>query len=567
MKFVEDMHVLNFSVGRIQPIQIGASVVKTAHIKTPVPEPWRITFGGADGDQRAVHPDKLYAFARNAYDYWSERLGVDRDAWSDGFFGENLTLDTLDETDIRVGDIFAVGNEVQLVVSGARTPCAKLAWRLNQPRSFQKTFARSRQSGVYFDVIEPGRVCPGDALTRIAHDPEMPSVAEVCDIIDSHKAPPLDRLMRLLDCKYLSPANRMLLGAKRELAQHAENAVENRWSGWRQFTISVVKDEAQAIKSFELTPVDGKALCMARPGQFVGVRLSGDKGNEIDRSWSLSDYREDADRYRITVLRQNGVGSRGIHALRAGDKLKLRAPAGAFVFDMGSVRPPVFVAAGVGVTPIMAMLEAHFLKKTRADAHLVYATKTPEHMAFRDRIEELLKEHSGFHVTYVFSRAKESGSAHGRITSDTVKGVLNDLHIFLGDQRVSLPWFEADFYICGPDSFCDELKNAFARDGADPSHIYTEQFDTPPLTQSDLETACVRFLKSGKEASWNKEKNLSLLELAEETGIQLNYDCRAGSCLTCKTKITKGATTADMENGVALLCIGRPKSDIVEIDA
>ncbi len=561
------MRLLNFSIGRVQTIQIGASAVRTAHVKAPVPEPWRITQNGAEGDQRAVHPDKLYAFARTAYEYWRAELGVDADAWPDGFFGENLTLDSLSETEIRVGDVFSLGEDVELVVSGARTPCAKLAWRLGQPRSFQKTFARSRRSGAYFDVIKPGRVRPGDVLKRVKHDPAMPSVADVCDFIDSHKTPPLDALKRLLDCEHLSPANRMLLGAKREMAERAENRREHRWRGWRRFSVASIVQEAQGIKSFQLRPLDETPLCIARPGQFVSVRLVDSENSVHTRTWSLSSYSENPDRYQISVLQQSGPGSKTMHALREGAELELRAPVGNFIYDMGSVRPPVFIAGGVGITPIMAMLEAHFFKSKRADAYLFYAAKTPEDMAFLDRIEEWRKEHSRFHVTYAFSRAKKEGAINGRISPALVKEALKDLHVFVGAKRVDLPWFEADFYLCGPDKFCNDLSDNFIEGGANPHHIYTEQFTAANPIENEVDEARVRFSRSGKEADWRSDENLTLLELAEKVGVRIDHDCRAGACLTCKTNLLKGATSANTDDGAALMCIGRPTTNIVEIDA
>lgn len=561
------MRLLNFSVGRVQTVQIGTEVVKTAHLKAPVEEPWVITKNGAENDQRAVHPDKIYAFARSAYDYWGEHLGVDPEKWPDGFFGENLTLDDLDETDVRVGDEFMLGDQVKLVVSGARTPCVKLAWRLNQPRSFQKTFAQSRHTGVYLDVMTPGVVRPGDTLKRVSHDRDMPSVADVCDFIGGHDAPPLAPLLKLLDFNELSPANRLLLGAKKEIAEKAVDAAENRWRGWRPFVISSIDEEAEKIKSFTLKSEDGEALCQMRPGQHVSVRMTKDNGEKVIRTWSLSAFGYEPDQYKITVLRQEGAGSQLLHDLRIGGVVELRAPSGDFTLDMGSFHPVVLIAAGIGVTPLMAMLEAHLQKNEPGYVRLIYGARKPQAMAFRDKLEELKKKHPPFQATYVFSRAKEEGCLEGRVTPDLVKQSLSDLHVLLGGKRIDIPWFEADFYICGPNSFCVDMKESLIQGGGNPSHIHTEEFSAIITDDVDIESARVLFQRSGKEARWAASENLSLLELAEAAGAELNYDCRSGTCLTCKTQVVEGMTTADFGDGTALMCVGRPKTTSLVIDA
>jgi ferredoxin len=81
-----------------------------------------------------------------------------------------------------------------------------------------------------------------------------------------------------------------------------------------------------------------------------------------------------------------------------------------------------------------------------------------------------------------------------------------------------------------------------------------------------LEVAQIRFLKSGLSCTWRAEEDLSLLELAEKTGIAIESDCRAGSCLTCRTKVIEGSTTTETGDGSALLCVGRPKTPVVALD-
>ena len=560
------MELLNLSAGKVQVVQIGSEVVRTAHIKAPAPEPWLINDDGVEGDERAVHPDKLYAFSRRAYDYWGEHLGVDPRKWPDGFFGENLTLDALDEADLRVGDVFTLGDEVRLFVAGARNPCVKLAWRLSQPLSFQKLFARSRHAGAYFGVERGGRVRRGDMLRRVEHDPSMPSVADVSDMIIDPAPPPLDRLHRVLAYNRLSPTNRFLLSAKLDAAERAADAVEGRWRGWRTFRINRVVEEVPDIRSVYLVPADGEALCQQRPGHFVSVRMRSGE-SVVTRSWSLSSFAHAPREYRLTVRRQDGAGSRWLHQAEAGATVDLRAPSGSFTLDPGGYRPVVLVATGIGITPLMAMLHAHLARPGAPPLHLIYGGRNPGALAFRAELEALAATRPDFSLTLVYSRAQVDGALHGRITPELIITLLADLHVYVGDHRADLPWFEADLYLCGLGDFCVRTRDALVARGGNPDRIFLELFAAAPIPVESVERATVTFARSGVVAEWTAVADLPLLELAEQVGVDIESSCRAGSCLTCRSHILAGAATIDLGDGTTLPCVARPATETLVLDA
>jgi uncharacterized protein len=561
------MQLLNFSIGQVKTIEISGRPVQTAHVKEPVTEPWVITADGAQGDERAVHPDKIYAFARASYDYWGNYLGIDATRWPDGFFGENLTLDVLDEAELRVGDVFEIGDQVQLVVAGPRNPCLKLSWRLGQPLTFQKVFAQSGHTGVYFGVLRTGTVRRGDTMRRILHDRGMPSLVEVAHFAAGHSIPQLAPLKRLLNFEHLSRTIRFILSAKLDAAERAAGAAESRWRGWRSFVIERIVEEAPDISSFHLRPVDGGPFCQPRPGQFVSVRLPMGGGDTITRTWSLSYYAHELSSYRLTVRRQLGPGSTWLHQAGVGAKVELRAPAGEFVLDVGGFRPVVLIAAGIGITPLLAMLHAHVARgPSAAPIYLIYGARTPAAMAFRSELDALAAAHPNLRIIYVFSQSDAGERPPTRITPDLVMDSLGDLHVNLGERRISLPWFENDTYICGPGDFCRTIKYELTARGANADHVFTELFSAPDAEIPGLEVAQIRFLKSGLTCTWRAEEDLSLLELAEKTGITIESDCRAGSCLTCRTKVIEGSTTTETGDGSALLCIGRPKTPVLILD-
>jgi ferredoxin-NADP reductase/MOSC domain-containing protein YiiM len=559
--------LLNFSVGQVQTVQIGAQSVRTAHLKAPVPEPWMITADGAAGDQRAVHPDKIYAYARTHYDYWGKHLGVDPSQWPDGFFGENLTFDSLDEEELRVGDVFALGQEARLVVAGPRNPCLKLSWRLGQPQTFQKTFQKSHHTGVYFDVLNPGRVRSGDIAVRIQRDQSMPTLVETAGFAAGHAIPPLAPLRRLLDFQHLSKTIRFILGAKLDAAERAANATSGRWAGWRKFVVARIVDEAPGVRSFYLRADDSQPLCQPRPGQFVTVQMQGSGGKSITRCWSLSAYADTLNEYRLSVRRQDGAGSNWLHRAEVGSSVNLRAPAGEFVLDTGGYRPIVLIAAGIGITPLLAMLHAHLARgKSAAPIYLIYGARTPVHAAFRGELASLAAAHPNLTVHYVYSSSEAAGRPPGRITPQLVMSLLSDLHVMLGERRIPLPWYENDTYICGPEELCSHLKQSFMSLGANPDHIFFELFSAKAELPNALTSAEVHFHRSGVTCTWSAQEDLTLLELAERSGLPVNSDCRAGACLTCKAAIIEGAVTTDMGDGFALLCVGRPKTARLMID-
>ena len=300
------MRLVSFNTGIIRPQIIDGEVVRTAHVKSPEAQPWIITPSGAAGDQVAVHSDHLYAFDRAGYDHWAQELGVARRSWPDGHFAENLTLDTLDQSQLRVGDHYRVG-EATIVVTGPRVPCWKLTWRLGQPKSFMRRFRLSGRSGAYFGVVRPGRVRPEDRLVLIGRDEGAPTVAELSRLCDSGtRITAYERTVInvALASNHLSATVRGTLDLKVAALERDGGASAPGWPGWRPFEIGRVVHETADTASFHLRPADGGRLPGFRAGQHVVARLNQPSGRPIVRTWSLSSYASHPDTYRITVRRR-----------------------------------------------------------------------------------------------------------------------------------------------------------------------------------------------------------------------------------------------------------------------
>ncbi len=171
------MRLLAVHVGRPRDVIHRGRIVRTAIFKDPVLFRVAVRRLNLDGDRQAdlrVHggPDKaVYAYDLGGYKYWRREVRVD---FPFGQFGENLTVEGMPETEVRVGDAYRIGTAV-LQVSQPRSPCFKLALKMERP-AFLKAFLASGRTGFYFRVLEEGEIGAGDDIQLLSREPESVTV-------------------------------------------------------------------------------------------------------------------------------------------------------------------------------------------------------------------------------------------------------------------------------------------------------------------------------------------------------------------------------------------------------
>ncbi len=173
------MHILSVQVGPSRSIEHGGRSVRTAIYKDPVL--FRVAVGrlGLEGDSQAdlrVHggPEKaVYAYDASGYAHWREALGRELPP---GQFGENLTVEGMPETEVRLDDVYRAGTAL-LQVASPRSPCFKLAMKMGDPQ-FPKAFLQSRRTGFYLRVLEEGELGAGDAITLVSRDAAAPTIEQ-----------------------------------------------------------------------------------------------------------------------------------------------------------------------------------------------------------------------------------------------------------------------------------------------------------------------------------------------------------------------------------------------------
>lgn len=242
------------------------------------------------------------------------------------------------------------------------------------------------------------------------------------------------------------------------------------WTGWRQFYISDRIKESGVITSFILRPMDGKPVVRHQPGQYLTLRFELSTGIEIKRNYSISSAPNN-ETYRISVKREaaGSGGSRHLHDIAMiGDKIHLAPPAGDFFLEAAQVRPVILLSAGVGLTPMVSMIETISTDRPALEVHYVHAALNSATHAMDQHVRSIAKSHGNMTVSTFYS---EPGTLDFVGRSHDYDGFIN-----IDWLRNHTPFNDADFYLCGPKPFLRSLVNGLWEAGVEPCRIHFEFF-------------------------------------------------------------------------------------------
>ena len=345
------------------------------------------------------------------------------------------------------------------------------------------------------------------------------------------------------------------------------------WPGFRPLAVTATEQESESVVSVYLADPDGAAVPPALPGQFLTLRLTVGDGPPLLRSYSLSGA-PGADTYRISVKREpHGAGSRFVHTrVHAGDTLEVAAPRGTFVLQPGD-SPVLLISAGVGATPVLAMLHALADSRSARDIWWLHGARNLAEQPFAAESRSLLARLASGHQYICYSRpgpndvAGRDYQTEGRLSAS----VLAALGLPRGAQT----------YICGPVAFMADTSAALATMGID--QIHTEIFGAAPAQTPGIAAAAARpphpppgapgegpqvaFARSGLTVEWGAGY-ASLLDLAEACDVPVRWSCRTGVCHTCETNLMSGSVNYAPDPvdapaaGSALICCSQPAGDL-----
>ena len=534
--------------------------------------------GGHGGPNRPV-----FVYQLDSYRYWERELS--RSDFSYGQFGENFTIEGWPDDEVCIGDRFRIGGAL-FEISQPRVTCYRVGIRMDEPRMAALLVAQHRP-GFYFRVLEEGEVGAGDEIIKVADGAERMSVAEIDGALylRGHTRDQLERAWRIPP---LSAGWKESFQALLEQEDTAGAAAGNAglapssgpppaWVGFRPLRVSRIEKESATVKSFSLMPADDRPLVAALPGQFIILRIKPNAdGPPVLRNYSLSDLPSD-DHYRVSVkLEENGAASTYLHThVGVGDVLGVAAPRGAFTLGPDG-KKVVLISAGVGVTPVLAMLHALAAEASPREIWWLYGARNRDDHPFAEEALNLIKSlpSAKSYVEYsrpgLEDRVGLDFDAAGRIGTEVL-------------QKIGVP-HDADFYLCGPAAFMDDLTAGLKAWGVADDRVHGEIFgpskaitpgiaDAPhapphaPVGPAGIGPQ-ISFARSGLNARWDPKFG-SLLDFAEACEVPVRWSCRTGVCHMCESGLISGNVKYQPDpldppaQGNLLLCCSQPAGDIV----
>jgi ferredoxin-NADP reductase/MOSC domain-containing protein YiiM len=533
---------------------------------------------GHGGEQRAV-----FVYQIESYRYWQGQLK--RTDFVYGQFGENFTIEGLADDTVCIGDRYQIGTAL-FEVTQPRVTCYRVGIRMNEAR-MPALLTSTGRPGFYFRVLREGEVGAGDEIVKMGEANERMAVAEVNALLYSPNHP-RDQLERALRIEALSPGWRSSFDALLESLTTAEDsgnaglmlpaAAHPAAPGFRPLAVTAIDHESADVLSLTMHSTDNQPLPTALPGQYVVLRLHPTaSGPPLFRCYSLSNA-PSAERCRISVkIEPNGsAGTYLRDHIRVGDRLDVSAPRGSFILQSGE-RPLVLLSAGIGATPVLAMLYALAASNSTRQVFWVHAARDGQHHPFVAEVRRLMLAlpRGRSYVCYSTPDPRDKLGEDFDATGHLSRAVFD---------QVGFPR-EADVYLCGPTRFMSDMKEVLVTFGVAPQRIHVEIFNgsesitpgvvhaatrAPRIPNDDANTGpLVTFARSGIAAHWNASTYQSILELAEACDVPVRWSCRTGVCHTCESGLVSGAVVYEPEpldkpaDGNLLVCCSQPIRDVV----
>jgi len=369
-----------------------------------------------------------------------------------------------------------------------------------------------------------------------------------------------------------------------ELARKKKNIEDQKslsWTGNRKFEVlkKAFESPDKGICSFYLTPHDKKAIPDFKPGQFLTFEIPvPGQAKSVIRCYSLSDAPQEDFVYRVSIKRvpaprgsvdiPAGLSSNYFHDhIEEGDILDVRAPGGNFFMDTTSNRPVVLIGGGVGLTPVLSMLNTIIKSGSARETWFFYGLRNGQEHCQKEYLKQVAAEHENLHIIICYSNPDPSDQ-QGR-DYDFKERVSVELF------KRQLPSSNYQFLMCGPPPMMDSIISDLQTWNVPEGDILRESFGPasgkkkpPKVIATDSAGPETMFKRSTKQANWDPQYG-NLVEFAEASEVAIPNSCMTGNCGSCLTTIIEGEveyiqeTSFDIETGSCLACSCIPKGKLI----
>ncbi|KAF4333661.1 phthalate 4 5-dioxygenase oxygenase reductase subunit [Fusarium beomiforme] len=539
--------LLSLRTGKIRPL--GGVNIRTAINKRARQGKWEVTPLGLVGDeQQFMHhggPEKaLHQYCASHYDVWNAELPGREDLFKIGGFGENLSAKNMSETNVCIGDIFRVGRDVVIQVSGPRQPCYKLNHRFQHKKISAMTQSSGR-TGWYYRVLETGFIEQGDEMELVERiNPTWP-LSRVQKYLYHEK----DNIEVFRELVALPALSEEMVGIFQTRLDHGTEDMSGRLEGdrvpvvWRPYKLVGKTELTPRIKSFIFEAEDQNED--TKFGRFPFVRIQFGPDGSISRAYSV--VSGTTGRFELGIARDDNSrgGSIYLHDnMNVGDIIKVapghNRPAVQNREVNANVSKHVFIIGGIGVTAFFSEVEKLILESAEVEVH--YAVRSLHDAAYLDRLPT--------DKTTIY--AKDQGN---RLSLDQALPKLTD-------ETGSRPMV----YCCGPTSLMNACRQLTTDLGYPRANVHFEEFGDATTGTGEPFEAEVK--STGQVIRVPREK--SLLQVLSDAGFEIESSCLVGNCGTCMVDYCKGevehkgvALDEEQKKASMLSCVSRGRGKIV----
>jgi len=306
-----------------------------------------------------------------------------------------------------------------------------------------------------------------------------------------------------------------------------------------------------------------------KAGQYITIKKELN-GKEVRRAYSIcSDPNSGILKVVIKAVDGGTFSVYATNQLRVGDKLDVSKPEGRFILESENSKNYLAIAAGSGITPIMAMLKASLHDDSTFT--LIYGNKSAEDTIFKERLEVLKKMYSTrLNVHYIYSREEAKGELFGRCDA-------GNINYYLKNNYKDVSFDQA--FLCGPERMIRDLTEVLKSNNISEEYIHYELFSTPVIADENHDVpegnTEITILLDDEETTFVMSQKKTILNAALNKDLDAPYSCQGGICSSCLGRVTEGAATMEkneiltddeIEEGLILTCQAHPTTPKISID-